>query len=44
MLVVWPGTAGEQGGEAGQVVPAGVVQDGGAEQEQVFVAGLAGLG
>jgi len=42
MLVVWPGTAGEQGGEAGQVVPAGVVQDGGAEQ--VFVAGLAGLG
>jgi len=42
MLVVWPGTAGEQGGVAGQGAPAGVVQDGGAER--VFVAGLVGLG
>ena len=42
MLVAWPGTAGEQGGVAGQDEPAGVVQD--EEQEQVFVVGLAGLG
>lgn len=42
MLVVWPGTAGEQGGVAGQGAPAGVVQDVGAGQ--VFVAGLVGLG